>query len=354
MLDAPRLHPFVRTRLAAGSETITVRKQRSTIAVFSPGPRAIHSADADTVVVDEAWSFTDARGRELEQGIRPAQSLVTRTAQLWIVSAGGDHDSTWLHGYLERYRTSPDDSTAVFDYSAASDADIDDPDVLRATHPAIGHTVRLETIWDDRETMTRAEWARAYLAVSTHAPAATAPAYDGAAFAALADQSLITEGRPAAVAFEVSHDRSGVAVVAGVPMPDGRAAVELVKIAPMHTAAAYLADLRKRHRAILRADAHGPTAPLVDELRRRGTTVDVLTNAGAYAAVTALADGITSGAVVHNGDPALTDAVASAQRRRVGDSWTIARGDMNAAVGMAAAVAYDAARVPSRPLVLVR
>lgn len=354
MLDVPRLRPYVKTRLAAGSETITVRRPGSTIAVFSPGPRAIHSADADAVVVDEAWSFTDARGRELEQGIRPAQSLTTRTAQLWIVSAGGDHDSSWLHGYLDRYRHDPDPSTAVFDYSASTDDDIDDPDVLRRTHPAIGHTVRLETIWDDRETMTRAEWARAYLAVSTHAPAATSPAFDGAAFAALETPGISTTGRPAAVAFEVAHDRSGVAVLAGIPLDDGRAYLEVVKIIPVHAAAGYLTDLRRRHRAVLRADAHGPTAPLVDELRRRGTAVDVLTNAGAYAAVAALGDGITAGTVTHNGETVLTSAIGAAQRRRVGDAFTVQRGDMNAAVAMAAAVAFDAARVPSRPLVLVR
>lgn len=331
-------------RRSNGSERIRWRRAGSTVALFAPGPRAIHSSDADTVVVDESSFFGDVRGRQLEQAIRPAQSHVSRTAQLWIVSAGGTHESTWLHRWLAV--SAPD--VAIFDYSADPDVDdLDDPATLARVHPGIGHVVDAATLWADRESMSRAEWARAYLAVSTGEPArARTLAYDGPRFAELATTDLDTAGMPAVIAFDTAHDRSAVAVVAGVLLPDRRVAVELVRMVPPSLAAEYLVTLRRRHRARLRADAHGPTTSLVDELRAAGTEVDVVTSSRMYAAAARLADAITAGTVTHTGDAMLVASIGDAERRKVGEAWSVARNGPGAAVTVAAALAHDGARAP--------
>jgi hypothetical protein len=353
LLAGSSLAPLLHLRLSNGSETITWTPLRSTVALFAPGPQAIHSRDADTVVIDEAWWHTDERGQAMEQGIRPAQALRTRLPQLWIVSAAGTAASSYLYSYLTRFYDSgvPAD-TCLIDYSADPDTDdLDDPATLERVHPAIGHTIDLATLLADRDNMKPAEWRRAYLGVRTDATTNTVPAFDGAAFTKLANPDLDTAGRPSTLAFDVAADRSTVAIVAGVWTPTG-VAVELVAWWPIHAAARELTRLKRAHRARLIADRYGPTAPLVDELERSGITVDTPRTHKVIAGCAAFTDAIAAGSITHPGDDQLAAAISQATRRRVGQTWILDRVTTGDAAAVAAVLAYDAARIPPASFVV--
>jgi len=338
-----------RPRLTAAdlADLDPARPRHSTIALYAPGPNAIHSRDADTVVVDEAWSLTDVRGRQIESGALPAMAIKTRRPQYVVVSAGGTAASTYLLDLRDRHRHGASDRVAYFEWSADPDVDdLDDPATLHATHPALGHTIDADTLLADRAHMSTAEWNRAYLSVFT-TTAADAPdlAYPGERFAALASTYDTTALRPV-IAFDAALDRAACAIAAGFQLPDGRTAVELVETVPTALAAARLAVLRRSTRARLVADARGNTAAIVDALRHRGTSVDVVTSGAVAAAYALMLDAIDRASVTHPGDLALVDALASAERRRVGDAHYLTRGTLPAAIAIAATVAHAAAAAP--------
>ena len=123
--------------------------------------------NADTVTVDEAWSFDIDTGEALEAGIRPAQ-LTRPWRQLWIVSAGGTIESTWW----DRWLTAGEQGTAgvaLFDYGAdpaAPGYDPGNPAVWAAAHPTAGYgfpSTRSAHEWATRRD--DASFERAYLNV---------------------------------------------------------------------------------------------------------------------------------------------------------------------------------------------
>ena len=350
-LTGSPLAPALRVRMSNGSETITWTPNRSTVALFAPGPAAIHSRDADTVVLDEAWWHTDVRGRQLEQAIRPAQAIRTRRPQLWIVSAAGTADSTYLLAYRDRLRTHRPADTAFFEFSADPDTDdLDDPATLARVHPAVGHTIDAATLVADRADMSTAEWRRAYLGVFTDHTTTVELAFDGPGFTAAA-ATVDTTGAPAVLAFDVAADRSVVAIVAAAHLEAGTH-VELVGWQPLHTAAAAVTELRRRHRCRLVADRYGPTAPLVDELERRGTTVDTPPTRMLAAGCAAFNDAVAAHTISHPGDPQLPAAVAAARKRRLGQLWVLDRSTPADAAAVAAVLAHDAARIPAARLMV--
>ena len=338
------LAPWLRIRHSQGSETVTLPTRGSSVALFAPGPKAIHSADADTVVIDEAWAFDELRGRALEQGIRPAMTAVSRLPQLWIVSAGLDAGSSWLAPMVEQGRAG-NPSWAYFEASADPDVDdIDDPAVLDRVHLGVEDgIVDRAAVLDDRESMVPAEWARAYLCVRTGQVTAP-PAYPANLVAA----AVVETGPPATArpvfAVEVALDRSAAAVVAAIPTAAG-VHLELVTVVAAHAAARTAAQLARTQRARLCGIAYGPTGPIIDELTRTGAPVDRLGWADAARAAAALADGFTAGTVQLLNATPLVDGLRGARRKQRGESWVICGGDVGDAIATAAAVAHDAARV---------
>ena len=155
-----------------------------------------------------------------------------------------------------------------------------------------------------------------------------------------------TTGLPTVVGFDCAADRTVVPVVAATHHRH-TVHVELVGWWPPHTAVAQLTELRRRHRARLAADRYGPTAPLVDELTRKGITVSATSTGGLAAATAAFTDALAAGTVTHPGDPVLADAITQARRRRVGQLWVPDRGTPGDAATIAAVVAHDLARIPA-------
>jgi len=135
----------------------------SRLELLSATESAGHGETTDLVVVDEAWVHQDAA---VEQAVRP--TMATRQgAQLWALSTAGTAKSAWWRGKLDAGRASAEmgvtDGVCLLEWAAPADADPTDEAVWRATMPALGRLVDVETLRADLANMAVAEFNRAFL-----------------------------------------------------------------------------------------------------------------------------------------------------------------------------------------------
>jgi phage terminase large subunit-like protein len=160
-IQASKLAPFIGIRKGSGSEALVFRNG-SLLGLVSNTQTSGHGDNLDLGVIDEAWAQRDDH---LEQAMRPA--MMTRDAQLWIVSAAGDEKSAYFRGKVEDGRARAEmgvtENGCYVGYSAADDEEPGDPVTWRRRMPALGITVSEETVRADFELMELPEFRRAYL-----------------------------------------------------------------------------------------------------------------------------------------------------------------------------------------------
>jgi phage terminase large subunit-like protein len=160
-IQASRLAPLIDIRKASGSEALLFANG-SMLGLISSNDTSGHGENLDLGVIDEAWAQEDDG---LEQAMRPA--MMTRDAQLWIVSAAGTEKSAYFKGKVdaarERLARGLPGGGCYVGYSAPDDADPGDPVTWRGCMPALGITVSEETVATDFQDMDEAEFRRAYL-----------------------------------------------------------------------------------------------------------------------------------------------------------------------------------------------
>jgi phage terminase large subunit-like protein len=148
-----------------GSETITC-DNGSVLQLLASRESSGHGETVDLAVLDECWALPDAR---TEQSVRPM--MATRPdAQLWACSTAGTSRSTWWRSRLDAARLTAQlgvtEGAACFDWSAPEGANPADESTWRATMPALGHLIDVETVRRDLAGMPDiAEFARAFLNV---------------------------------------------------------------------------------------------------------------------------------------------------------------------------------------------
>jgi phage terminase large subunit-like protein len=161
IIERSKLRPFVDVRKGSGSEAYLF-KNGSMLGLVSGTQTSGHGDSLDLGVIDEAWAQRDDH---IEQAMRPA--MMTRDAQLWIVSAAGDETSEYFRGKVTDGRARAEmgvtENGCYIGYSAADDEDPGDPAVWRRRMPALGITVSEETVRADYELMELPEFRRAYL-----------------------------------------------------------------------------------------------------------------------------------------------------------------------------------------------
>jgi hypothetical protein len=182
------------------------------------------SGTGDTVdlgVIDEAWSQKDD---STELGLRPAK-MTRWWSQLLVASMipGLSRAPVGSWPYLAkklqvgRARVEADVryGTAFFYWAAAPGSDPGDPQTWWSCMPALGHTVREQTVREDFEAMDLVDFSAEYLGWP---PLASAPRWTligQDTWGRLRDPHSHIEGRPA-LALEVDEDRgSAVIGVAG-------------------------------------------------------------------------------------------------------------------------------------------
>jgi phage terminase large subunit-like protein len=151
---------IIQVRKGSGSEALLF-ENGSMLSLVSGTETSGHGDVLDLGVIDEAWAQDDDH---LEQAMRPA--MMTRDAQLWIVSAAGTERSTYFRGKVEDGRTRAEmgltDTGCYVGYGFADDEDPADPETWRRRMPALGITVSEETVKADLDLMDFAEFRRAY------------------------------------------------------------------------------------------------------------------------------------------------------------------------------------------------
>lgn len=160
-IEASKLVPFISVRKGSGSEALVFRNG-SMLGLVSGTETSGHGDNLDLGVIDEAWAQEDDH---IEQAMRPA--MMTRDAQLWIVSAAGTEKSSYFRGKVEDGRARAEmgvtSGGCYVGYSAADDEDPGDPATWRRRMPALGITVSEETVATDFGLMKLPEFRRAYL-----------------------------------------------------------------------------------------------------------------------------------------------------------------------------------------------
>ena len=161
LIERSKLRRFIDIRRGSGSEAYLF-KNGSMLGLVSGTETSGHGDVVDLGVIDEAWAQEDDH---LEQAMRPA--MMTRDAQLWVVSAAGTEKSAYFRGKVEdgrgRAEMGKTDRGCYFGYGAPDDADPGDPATWRACMPALGITVTEETVATDYDLMDLPEFRRAYL-----------------------------------------------------------------------------------------------------------------------------------------------------------------------------------------------
>jgi len=156
-----KLAPFIDVRRGSGSEAL-IFKNGSMLGLVSNTQTSGHGDVLDLGVIDEAWAQRDDH---LEQAMRPA--MMTRDAQLWVVSAAGTEQSEYFRAKVDDGRARAEmgvtENGCYIGYSAADDEDPADPATWWRRMPALGITVSEETVRADYELMDLPEFRRAYL-----------------------------------------------------------------------------------------------------------------------------------------------------------------------------------------------
>lgn len=295
--------------------------------IAAPTWKAGHGGSLDLVQTDEAFAL---QSDEVEQGVRPTM-ITRRSPHHWILSAAGTHTSTYLRSKIEvgreHTRQGIQKGTAYFEWSADGlDVDPADPAVWRATHPAIGFTIDEDALEADFSSMKLEEFARAYLAIW---PTRERPRIvSEEAWDACADPDS-TALDPVCFAIDVSPSRDMASVSAAGRRADGASHIEVVR----HDhgtdwVVEFVADLlAANHKSTVSIDTVGGAGSLIPELDRRRIPHRLLTTADVARSMGLLLDAINGGRLRHRNQLALNVALASADKRRIGDKWAWARGD---------------------------
>ena len=315
-----------RVRLSNGDEAI-VWSNGSRHGITANTEKSGHGDTLDLGFVDEAFSQIDHR---MDQAFRPAM-LTRPDPQMGVLSTAGP--SSGKSPYLwerveagrERCMVGSHPGTAYFEWSAAPGMDRADEATWWATMPALGHTQPIEAVRSEFETLSPAEFDRAFLNVWNPMAHDTVIPLDVWA------RQAISQGMddPVTLAVDVSPDSSSAAIAAASSATNlpGATAGELVDHRPgTGWVVPRLLELRDAQKpARIKLDPKGPAGALLPDLERAGIAVELVTFDEHAQACSALLDGSLNGTFVHTGSPDIDAAVAGACRRVAGDRWLWSR-----------------------------
>ena len=326
-------------RASQGSEGIYFRGSTdASLRVFPPEEGGLDGKANERVTADEQWKVAPTVGLALDNSIQP--TFTTTGGQFAMVSTAGTASSVWLLGYLDGGRAAvaagADHGVALIEYGITDEAAAtvrallersdrwdkpfhDAVQLLAEHNPAYGYTLRVDALAAGVRTMLNApdgggvdgvlraygnHWSRT---LTTLIPLEVWQEASG-------DPGPTPAGAALGVAVGVGVD--DVALVAAWRDRAGRPRARVVDhLAGLATAPARVARAARERRWSARACAGaGPVLEVVDAAERRHT--------GCAQTLTLALERL----IVHDGHPALADAVANVARRRVNDGgWAWSR-----------------------------
>lgn len=350
-LPGSKLGPVVSCKRGAGDTSVKIPALGSTVTAFNPDKKGIHGKQADLVVIDEAWYFSEDQAAELMAGVTPTKNTRPH-AQTIILSTMGTAASTWFHSYVARGRAG---EVAMIDYGIADDVDPNDDAAIAAAHPAVGHVSPASIIPDARTEMADlpAEFIRAY----GNRPTASAKRlFPAELLEMVAFTTDLPEGAPAFGA-AVSFDRDSGAVVACVLHDDMPWCEVVHDDVPLAELPALLARITNHNGGHVVIDTSGPAASLADAAEREGAVVTRISTADMAASTTDTLDRIrrpivqpgASPTIRLRAHPALALALDAATLRTVGDRQVLARRGNAASIAPLEAAILAARAIFTRP-----
>ena len=329
MLNRSALRGLYRANMSHGEERLIYPATDSIHKIDASKDTSGHGDVLDMGVIDEAFARPDDT---VEGAMKPA--MITRgNAQLWVVSTAGTRKSKYLRGKVDTGRAlvgaGRNSGTAYFEWSAGDGVDVFDEANWHTFMPALGHTISVDDVRAERDSMRPAEFARAFGNVfdDQRSIVAVIPAESWAA-------DLLPDAKFAGQVFwavETSPDRVWTSLGAGGYTADGREYVEIGEHQPgsARWVLPRLLDLAGSTGCwdvIMRAD--GPAAALNADLTDAGFNVRLIGPAEQARACGAFLEAALSeddagraDRLAHRGQLELDDALSVAERSRRGDVW---------------------------------
>lgn len=361
-LLASRLAPRIRVRRANGRESIIWRATRSMHGITTNTEKAGHGPVVDLGMADEYFAQVDYR---IEGAWSP--SMITNVmAQLWWLSTAGTSKSLPLNEERAAGRALVESGeatrTAYLEWSAPEKADYTKPATWLGCMPALcptpgpctcsrawRHTVTLETLAAELQSAQSspaklAEWLRAYMNwTRDDDEVAPDPNLAGVleAWNLLGDVNA-QSGPVLACSAEINQRRDQAAICAAGEGADGPDGPRLLAVLEHGVGIDWLLgrilDIDDRLRPVAWAiDERSPAATLREPLRQKGITVMSATephDGGLWipgatdvaAAAAGWADAVRHGTVVHRDQTEMSDGLAGARSRNLGDGgWAFGR-----------------------------
>jgi len=288
--------------------------------IVTPNERAGRALTLNLVVIDEAHAQEDMA----VVGALSPTMVAQPHAQLWMLSnAGTFRSGLWRH-YTDVGRAAVDDTaspTCWLEWAAADNAESADRAAWAAANPSFGLrggvteaglAANLAAMDDDT---FRREHLNLWIDVSQLS------GIDPLVWAACRDDSIMAGERVAlGVDFTPERDR-GAIVAAGEPV-EGRTPIEVVEhTSDLEQLVTRVAEIALRWNATVTVDRTGPAASIIPALERAGARLRVISVTELARACGDFHDAAVGARLSHRGDYRLTDAVAAATKRAIGDAW---------------------------------
>lgn len=274
----------------------------------------------DGILLDEAQELTD----EALAALLPTKSAspLGNPQTIYTGTPPGPKVSgevfTRMH---EQGHAGKDKRLSWLEWGAAKDADLDDRNAWARANPALGIRLSLDEIIDERAQFDDADFGRERLGWWDDAEQAD-NGLSVASWNALADASAAPSGR----------------IVLGVDVAPGHAAASItavgdnvLELIERRPTAAWLpervAELQRRHGAVVAYDPAGPVGALVPDFTKAGVELTPVEGKDSVRAVGWLIAAVAERSFVHRGEPEFVAAVAGAKRRAVGDGHKWSRKD---------------------------
>ena len=302
-----------------GSEALVMRNG-SIYMIVTPGDKAGRSLSLDLAVIDEAMTQRDMA---LVGALAPTMAARPR-AQLWILANAGTFESVLWRHYTDTGRAQIDNPLASLCWlewcSGDDDADVLDHQAWHDANPSLDlpHGVTSVALADAALTLDRDTFAREHL--NLWVDLASVTGIDADLWAACRDDSLVP-GEAVALALDYTPERDrGCLVAAGAV--GNRTPIEVVEhSADLERIVARTVEVALRWDAPVLIERGGPAASAVPVLEASGVQVRVVSLTDFVRACGDFHDAAVRGQLAHRGDYRLTDAIASASKRTVGDAW---------------------------------
>jgi phage terminase large subunit-like protein len=288
--------------------------------IVTPNERAGRALSLNLVVIDEAH----AQETMSVVGALSPTMVAQPHAQLWMLSnAGTFRSALWRH-YTEAGRAAVDDATSPMcwlEWAAAEDAENTDRAAWVEANPSLGLKggVTEAGIRAGLTALDSEAFRREHLNLWVDVDRLTG--IDPLAWAACRDDALIVgEGVALGLDFTPERDR-GCLVAAGLPV-HGRTPIEVLEhTSDLERLVTRAAEVAERWDATVTLDRSGPAASAIPALERAGARLRVISTPDFVRACGDFHDAAVHALLAHRGDYRLTDAVAAATKRTVGDAW---------------------------------